>query len=96
VILFRKKNAAEDLLQLAQTSYQRQMAELQKFQDEEKKKKAELQQMYELLVKELEVKYEQDKKILTEEKKNRIKEIVDKYHGNTEELTNLLKKEFDL
>jgi endonuclease/exonuclease/phosphatase (EEP) superfamily protein YafD len=93
-IFFRKSNVLEQLLQITKDSYERQIVELNRLNEEEKKKKQELQQKYEAIIKELEIKHQEQNKVLEEDKKKKIKELVET--KTSEELTELLKKEFGI
>lgn len=93
-LFFRKSKLLEQALQVVRDSFQQQIAEIERLNAEERKKKEELQKKYEEVIKELEEKYKQQSKELDDAKKARAKELVDKY--NNEELTQKLKEEFGI
>jgi len=83
-----------DMLQSIRESYQNQINDLEELNEEEGKKKEDLQLKYEAIVKQLEEVYASQSKILEEEKKKEIEKLVKE--KSDEELTQLLKEKYGL
>jgi hypothetical protein len=77
-------------------SYGDQVAAIEALNKEEQEKKDALQQQYDIVIKALEAKYAIDQKVLQEEEKNKVKELVGKYEKDPEGLTKELADVFGL
>jgi hypothetical protein len=77
-------------------SYGDQVAAIEALNKEEQEKKDALQQQYDIVIKALEAKYAIDQKVLQEEEKNKVKELVGKYEKDPAGLTKELADTFGL
>ncbi len=97
VLLFvfrRDSQEAGELLGTTIDSYEKQLAVLNKtHQDEIDKRDAALQK-YQQVLSDLENKYAEEEKKLSESKKRTLKRIVEKYHDDTEGLAKEISKKF--
>ena len=95
-IFLRKGNPALDILNNAIESYKKQIAELERLNQEKEKAKAELEAKYLLVVHEIESHYQSDNVKLDEEKRKRIKELLEQYKDEPELLAIAFSQEFGL
>jgi predicted nuclease with TOPRIM domain len=95
MFMFKNQSAYKLLLQV-QENYKKQISELQRLWDEEKKKKEELQKQYELTMQLIEMKYKEDQRVLDMAEKKRVKDLVSKYQDNPEELSKQLAEAYGI
>ena len=96
MVLFFKRNSeqAGKLLDATIGSYEKQLAVLNESHQAEIGKREEILANYQKVVSELESKYAEEERQITESKKKSIKKIVEKYHDDTEELSKKLAERF--
>jgi hypothetical protein len=95
-IMFRRKDAALDVLETRNSSYKAQIEAINDSHKEEIKKRNEVIEKYTSVINDLQEKYDNDKKELTAEKRKEIKRIVEKYYNKEDELAKLLADKFNL
>lgn len=94
--LFRKKDAAYQVLEERNKSYQKQIEAVNDIHREEVKKRDDILNKYNDILKELEKKYKEDSREIDEDKKKEIKNLVEKYDEQPDELAKLLAEKFGL
>ena len=82
------------VLDAARQSYEDEIDVLNKTHQEELEKRSEAISKYQDLISSIEEQYEGQKDQLTFEKRARIKELIESFHGDQESLNNALKEEF--
>ena len=95
-IFMRRGNPALDILNNAIDGYKRQIAEMERLNKEKEKQKAELEARYQLIIRQLESQYQSDNVKLDEERKKRVKELLEKYKDNEEMLAKAFSSQFGL
>lgn len=90
----RKKDVAKKVLEIRDASYKAQINEINRSHEEEIKKRNEIIIEYNNLLETLEKEHEEEFKKLNKNKKKKIKEIIEKYHNNPNELTRKVSEEF--
>ena len=95
-LLFRRKDKAQDVLEIRSESYKKQIEAINEIHKEELEKKSKILEKYGNILKELEEQYEKDSLKLDEKKKNEVKELVEKYNEQPDELARLLAEKYGL
>lgn len=96
IFFFWRKNVINELLQTIIESRKKQLFEIERLHEEERKKKEELQERYDYIIDQLTKKYAEENVNLERAKEKRVKEIVKEYGNDAEKLNEILKKEFNL
>lgn len=94
--LFRRKDAAYQILEERNNSYQRQIDLINQNHKDELEKRNEIIEKYNDLVSQLEEKYAEDNRKLDAAKKREIKEIVEKHHDDPDALARMLAEKYGL
>jgi|TARA_R110002012_G_scaffold123742_4_gene274334 molybdopterin converting factor small subunit len=96
MVLFFKRNSeqAGKLLDATIGSYEKQLAVLNESHQAEIGKREEILANYQKVVSELESKYAEEERQITESKKKSIKKIVEKYHDDTDGLAKEISEKF--
>ncbi len=94
--LFRKKDAAYRILEERNRSYQKQIEAVDSIHKDEIKKRDKILERYNDILGELEKKYQEDSREIDEKKKKEIKNLVEKYDEQPDELAKLLAEKFGL
>ncbi len=93
--VFRKKSdAAVKILSTTVESYEKQMSALKKAHAEELSKRDEALKKYHEVLNDIESRYAEEEKKLSESKKRALKKIVEKYHDDTDGLAKEISKKF--
>ena len=95
-ILFRKKDKALEVLEIRSESYKKQIDAINEIHKEENEKKSKILERYGIILKELEEQYEKDSLELDAEKKKEVKDLVEKYNEQPDELAKLLAEKYGL
>jgi len=97
VLFFRRSSEqAGKLLSTTIGSYEKQLAVLNESHQTEIGKREEILANYQRVVSELEDKYAEEEKQITESKKKSIKKIVEKYHNDTDGLAKEISEKFGI
>ena len=95
-LIFRRKDAAYEVLQTRNNSYEAQMEAINRIHKEEVEKRNNIIEKYNKIVKELEEKYKADRVVLDTKKKKEVKKIIEKYHDKPDELAKMLAEKYNL
>tara|TARA_R110002074_G_C12220534_1_gene637207 strand:- start:163 stop:564 length:402 start_codon:yes stop_codon:yes gene_type:complete len=95
-ILFRRKDKALDVLEIRSESYKKQIDAINEIHKEEIEKKSKILEKYGIILKDLEEQYEKDNLELDAKKKREVKELVEKYNEQPDELAKLLAEKYGL
>ena len=87
---------AKDILDNAKDSFDKQIDVINKAHTEEINKRNEITKKYNETIEMIEENYSENKKELSNQKKKRVKEILNKHHNNPGSLAFLLSKEFGI
>ena len=94
-IMFRRDSAVIlQVLNSARDSYESQIKVLNDTHEKEIQKRDEILKKYHDVLLNIEEEYKKNEEILNNEKKDRIKEIVEKYHDDSDELSKKLAERF--
>jgi hypothetical protein len=93
-LILRRKNIAEQILQIREASYKAQIDEINRLHAEELKKRDEILEQYNKTVSNLEKEFAKNNKELDEKKKKSVKEIVEKYYNDPDTLAMMIGKRF--
>jgi len=93
-LVFRRKDAASEVLEVRSESYKAQIDAINKAHEDEIKKRNEILEKYAEIVDKIEEKYAEDQKELDNKKKKEIKEIVEKYNDDPDAMAKLIADEF--
>tara|TARA_R100001129_G_C5320095_1_gene247420 strand:- start:2688 stop:3092 length:405 start_codon:yes stop_codon:yes gene_type:complete len=99
VMLFvfrRNSEQAGKVLGATIDSYEKQLAILNKSHQDEINKREEILANYQKVVAEIESKYAEEEKQITESKKKSVKKIVEKYHNDTDGLAKEISEKFGI
>ncbi|MDP3987016.1 MAG: hypothetical protein Q8P81_02205 [Nanoarchaeota archaeon] len=96
VFMRKENNIAMQLLENSVNSYKQQIAELERLNKEKEKLKEEAEQKYKMTIQKIESEYVKDGQILDEKRKQRIKELMDRYKDNDELLSIAFAQEFGI
>ena len=95
-MFFRRKDKALDVLQIRSESYKKQIDAINEIHKEEIEKKNKILERYGIVLEELEKQYEKDNLELDAKKKKEVKELVEKYNEQPDELAKLLAEKYGL
>ena len=94
--VFRRKDAAYQILEERNKSYKKQMEAIDKIHKEEIDKRNDILEKYNGILQELEEKYKKDSLELDSKKKKEIKKLVEEYNEKPDELAKLLAEKYGL
>ena len=94
--LFRKKDAAYQVLEERNNSYKKQIDAINEIHDEEIVRRNKILEKYNDILKELEERYKRDNLELDKKKKKEIKKLVEEYNEKPDELAKLLAERYGL
>jgi len=94
--LFRKKDAAYQVLEERNNSYKKQIDAINEIHNEEIEKRNKILENYNDILKDLEKQYEKDNLELDKNKKKEIKKLVEEYNEKPDELAKLLAEKYGL
>lgn len=92
----RKLEIAIQMLEASKESYKRQIEAINKAHEEEMAKQKKVAEILKSTLEQLQVKFLEDQKKLNSEEKAKIKEYVELYHNNPDELKKLLQDKYGL
>jgi len=95
-LLFRKKDAAYQVLEERNNSYKSQIDVINKSHKEELEKRNQIIEKYNDLISEIEDKYSEDRRELDNTKRKEVKELVEKYHDDPDALAKLMAEKYGL
>jgi len=95
-LFFRRKDAAYQILEERNKSYRQQVEAINRLHKEEIKKRDDILEKYSDILSELEKKYSEGSREIDEQKKKEIKNLVEKYNEQPDELAKLLADKFGL
>jgi flagellar biosynthesis/type III secretory pathway M-ring protein FliF/YscJ len=95
-IFFRRKDGAQEVLEARNESYRKQIEAINEAHKEEIEKRNKILEKYNELASELEDKHAEDSEVLDNQKKKELKEMVEKYYDQPDELARLLAEKYDL
>ena len=95
-IFFRRKDKALEVLEIRSESYKKQIDAINEIHKEEIEKKSKILERYGIILKELEEQYEKDSLELDAKKKKEVKDLVEKYNEQPDELAKLLAEKYGL
>jgi hypothetical protein len=95
-IFFRRKDKAHDVLKVRTESYKKQIDAINEIHKEEVEKRDKILEKYGIILKDLEEQYEKDSLELDEKKKKEVKDLVEKYNEQPDELAKLLAEKYGL
>ena len=95
-LLFRKKDAAYQVLEERNNSYKKKIEAINEIHKEEINKRNKILENYNSILKDLEEQYEKDNRELDSRKKKEIKNLVEEYNEKPEELAKLLAEKYGL
>lgn len=95
-LLFRRKDAAFQVLEERNKSYKKQIDAINEIHSEEIDKRNKILEKYNNILKELEEKYRKNNLELDKNKRKEIKKIVDEYNEKPDELAKLLAERYGL
>jgi hypothetical protein len=95
-IFFRRKDKAHDVLKVRSESYKKQIDAINEIHKEEVEKRDKILEKYGIILKDLEEQYEKDSLELDEKKKKEVKDLVEKYNEQPDELAKLLAEKYGL
>lgn len=93
-VLFRRKDKAREVLEERVTSYKSQIDAINKSHGDELAKRDAILEQYTEIITELEEEFEKKNEELDNKKKKKIKELVEKYHDNPDELAKEIADKF--
>ena len=94
--LFRRKGSAQEVLEIRNESYEKQLKAINDAHAAEIKKRDEILEKYSGLLQELEEKHAAEETALDSKKKKELKEMVEKYYDKPDELAQLLADKYGL
>ena len=94
--LFRRREGAQEVLEIRNESYQKQIDAINEAHRKELEKRDQILEKYGDLSNRLEEKYAEEEEELDNQKKKRLKEIIEKHYNNPDELARLLAEEYGL
>ena len=89
-LLFRKKDAAYEVLETRNQSYKEQIDAINEAYDIEIQERNKIIEKYNDLIDKLEKQYAEDRKELNDKKKKEVKKIVEEYHDKPDELAKIM------
>tara|TARA_R100000152_G_C6705189_1_gene133917 strand:+ start:97 stop:510 length:414 start_codon:yes stop_codon:yes gene_type:complete len=92
--VFDKKNAAYEILKVRNENYEKEISILNESHRKEIEKRDKILQEYTSIVDEIEKKYREDSRTLTDKKKKEIKKIVESNINNPEEIAKRIGEEY--
>ena len=92
--VFDKKNAAYEILKVRNENYEKEISILNESHRKEIEKRDKILQEYTSIVDEIEKKYREDSRTLTDKKKKEIKKIVESNINNPEEIAKRISEEY--
>tara|TARA_R110000824_G_scaffold292949_4_gene481390 strand:- start:382 stop:768 length:387 start_codon:yes stop_codon:yes gene_type:complete len=95
-IFFRRKDGAQEVLEVRNESYRKQIEAINEAHREEIEKRDKILEKYNELAGKLEEKYAGDSADLNNAKKKELKSMVEKYYDKPDELARLLADEYGL
>tara|TARA_R100001244_G_C5131942_1_gene125966 strand:+ start:300 stop:707 length:408 start_codon:yes stop_codon:yes gene_type:complete len=95
-IVLRKRNEAEAVLAIRDSSYKAQIETINKVHKEEIQKRDEILKKYTVIIKELEEKFKENQEKLDKQKKNEVKKIIKEYHNDPDGLAKMLAEKYGL
>ena len=95
-LIFRKKDAAYEVLETRNASYKKQINAINEIHEEEIQKRNRIIENYNTILKDLEEQYERDSLELDKKKRKEIKNLVEEYDEKPDELAKLLAEKYGL
>jgi hypothetical protein len=95
-IFFRRKDKAFDVLNIRSESYKKQIDAINEIHKEEVEKRDKILEKYGIILKDLEEQYKKDSLELDMKKKKEVKDLVEKYNEQPDELAKLLAEKYGL
>ena len=95
-IFFRRKDKALEVFEIRSESYKKQIDAINEIHKEEIEKKSKILERYGIILKELEEQYEEDSLELDAKKRKEVKDLVEKYNEQPDELAKLLAEKYGL
>jgi len=93
---FRRKGAAQEVLEVRNESYRKQIEAINEAHREELEKRDKILKKYNDLASKLEEKHSEDQEELDAQKKKELKEMIEKYYDKPDELAQLLADKYGL
>jgi len=94
VLTRRNTDSLIEVVEAKKESYRRQVEALRKSHNDELLRRDSLEDKYEKVLEEVERKFESEEKRISEENKNKIKEVIVKSKGNSDEIRKRIEEEF--
>jgi hypothetical protein len=89
-VLRRDDSAAREVLEIRKESHKKEMKAIEKAHAEEAKIREENLETFHKTISKIEEEYEKENRVLTRDKKKRVKKLVEDFHDNPEELTEIV------
>ena len=95
-LILRKRNEAEAVLAIRDSSYKAQIETINKAHKEEIQKRDEILKKYAVIIRELEEKYKENQEKLDNKKKNEVKKLVEEFNDNPDGLAKMLAEKYGI